>query len=75
MNIGSCYVAVFYLLNFTHHCPLQFFLGAHISYFLFCMQKSFPFPTFRMQQLKEIADYDLHAALEDVTNKNCLSLY
>ena len=51
--------------------PLQCYLGAHISYFLCYMQKSFPFPTFCMQQIKGNSRH-LQAGLEDVTNRNCL---
>ena len=50
---------------------LQCYLGAHISYFLFCMQKSFPFPPLIFACNKGNSRH-LHADLEDVTNKNCL---
>ena len=61
--IDSCYAVVFY-----PPWPLQCYLGEHISYFLCCMQKCFPFPLFRMQQIKGNSRH-MHAGFEDVTNK------
>ena len=67
--IDSCYAVVFLPTMAT---SMLYYLGAHISYFLCCMQKSFPFPLFRMQQIKWNSRH-MHAGLEDVTNKfNCL---
>ena len=67
--IDSCYVVVFYLLNFTHHghfnvtwvhtSPISFVACRKVSLFhLFASNKE--------------NSRHLHAGLEDVINKNCL---